>query len=702
MGSISSQIQLIDRMSGPLYNITSALSQVVDGMHDVDIATNRGFDGDTFDDARRSIDLANMELAEMANGINRATAEQEQLNAQVNNGTSAMGGLVGKVIALTTAIGVGFFAKQITGFMYEAASSLEATEAKFNTVFAGMTNEAQSFIDEFQELTPATESATRSMASGIQDLLVPMGFVRSEATALTGETMHLVGALTNFNSATKSADDVAAAFQSALTGEYQSLKALGIQVNDTIVKQEAVAIGLATTTDNVSAAAKAEALLSLAYKQSGDALAAYNEESLDTATRMGILRSSVTDTFAEAGQSLLPKINDFLILIQSNMGNIESVIYGLSSALGVVIGVASWLFEIVMGIGNFTTDNWGIIEPIILGIAAALGIYTGALIVQNGVMLAHNILQGITAANTAIQTAFNGAWSISTFTQTVAQQGLNAALLACPITWIVMGIIAIITIIYVAVGATNKFANTSISATGLIAGAFMVMVAYIQNKFILLWNVTADYINFFANVWNSPIDSVKILFLDLSLTVIDYVANMASAIENIINKIPGIEVDITSGLDSFRNKVEDMSLNVKSKAEWVEVASKMEYVDYTDSFNKGYDFGVGIVDKVDNIVSGGMFDSGMNNTSSIASGIDDIASNTADTADKLTTSESDLKYIRDLAERDTINRFTTAEIKITMNNNNNINKDLDIDGVVDRLTSEVNEAMSRTAEGVYA
>ena len=89
--------------------------------------------------------------------------------------------------------------------------------------------------------------------------------------------MHLIGALTNFNSATKSAEDVSGAFQSSLSGEYDSLKGLGIQVNETIVKQQAVAMGLASSTDAVSNAAKAQAVLELAYQQSGDALAAYNE-----------------------------------------------------------------------------------------------------------------------------------------------------------------------------------------------------------------------------------------------------------------------------------------------------------------------------------------------------------------------------------------------------------------------------------------
>ena len=75
-----------------------------------------------------------------------------------------------------------------------AAAQLEATEAKYSTVFKGMTDISNNFIQEFQKLTPATTAEARSMASGIQDLLVPMGFMREEATNMTGRMMHLIGA----------------------------------------------------------------------------------------------------------------------------------------------------------------------------------------------------------------------------------------------------------------------------------------------------------------------------------------------------------------------------------------------------------------------------------------------------------------------------------------------------------------------------
>jgi hypothetical protein len=196
--------------------------------------------------------------------------------------------------------------------MTKAAMDLEATEAKYNTVFKGMTKQADEFIKEFQKLTPATTAAARSMASGIQDLLVPMGFARGAATKITGEFMHVAGALTNFNSATHSAEDVVSALQSAITGQYRSLKALGVQLDATTILEKAMAKGLIKSKDEMNNVIGTQVLLSEVYKQSGDALAAYNEESLDAKTRLGLLKAQAIDVAASFGTLLLPYINKLI------------------------------------------------------------------------------------------------------------------------------------------------------------------------------------------------------------------------------------------------------------------------------------------------------------------------------------------------------------------------------------------------------
>lgn len=64
-------------------------------------------------------------------------------------------------------------------------------------------------------------------------------------------------------------------------------------------------------------------------------------------------------------------------------------------------------------------------------------------------------------------------------------------------------------------------------------------------------------------------------------------------------------------------------------------------------------------------------------------------------------SDADMKKIRELAEREVINQFTTAELHIEFTANNKIESDLDLDGVVSYLEDQVAERLEMVAEGVY-
>ena len=72
-------------------------------------------------------------------------------------------------------------------------------------------------------------------------------------------------------------------------------------------------------------------------------------------------------------------------------------------------------------------------------------------------------------------------------------------------------------------------------------------------------------------------------------------------------------------------------------------------------------------------------------------------------AKSLDVSNEQLQYLRDIAERDAINRFTTAEVKIDMTGmNNRIEGSADLDGVISQLTDGFAEALVTEAEGVHA
>ena len=282
--------------------------------------------------------------------------------------------------------------------------------------------------------------------------------------------------------------------------------------------------------------------------------------------------------------------------------------------------------------------------------------------------------------------------------------------MACPLTWIVAAIIIVIAAIYLIVAAINKTQHTAYSATGVVAGIFATLGAHIINTFVVpAWNGFATLANFFGNVFNNPVAAVEVMFYDLCLTVLGYISNLASAIQTLLNKIPGVEVDITSGLDGFYSKLEEAQQAVKDKSGWVEQVGKMDYVDYQTAYNKGYDFGQGVENKVSDFF-GGIKDLGNSGdtgalgsygaASDMAANVANIAGDTSSISDSLDVSEEDLKYLRDIAEQEAINRFTTAEIKVDMSGmSNTVHNTNDLDGIVDGLTTRVLEAMEIVRDG---
>ena len=206
--------------------------------------------------------------------------------------------------------------------------------------------------------------------------------------------------------------------------------------------------------------------------------------------------------------------------------------------------MATVVLDLLINGASWVVDNWSWLSPVIYGVAAALGVYYGAQLAANTVGLISKGVHIAMAGAKMIQLAATGALTAATAAETAQQYGLNAALYACPLVWIIILIIALVALFYAAVAAVNKFAGTSVSATGIICGAFMAALAFIGNIFIALWNVAAEVFvliynlvatvaNFIGNVFNDPVGAVCRLFFDLADTVLGVLQALASAIDAI-------------------------------------------------------------------------------------------------------------------------------------------------------------------------
>jgi tape measure domain-containing protein len=426
--------------------------------------------------------------------------------------------------------------------------------------------------------------------------------------------------------------------------------------------------------------------------------------------------TSFQNTALMAFQPVLQRMNEI-----ANSEAFQRFVNNAIEGLSLVASVALEIFDLLVGVAGAVADNWSWLSPIIYGVAGALAVYYGWLLLTKGAEMAMAAVHGIVAVAKGIMAAATMLVTGATWAETTAQYGLNAAMYACPIVWIIILIIALIALFYAVVAAVNKFAGTSVSATGIICGAFMVALAFIGNIFVALWNLVVDVFvliynlvatvaNFIGNVFTDPIGAVCRLFFDLADTVLGILQALASAIDaifgsNLAGSVQGWRDSLGGWVDETFGKGDEVMAKMNADD------MKLGRFEYGAAWDAGYSFGEGIDESIANFDPSSLFDTNVpgagdyadlsNYGVGLAGDVGDIAGNTGAIKDSMDITEEDLKYLRDIAEQETINRFTTAEITIEQTNHNTISGKMDLDGVVDGLTDAVNEAVDIIAEGVH-
>lgn len=429
--------------------------------------------------------------------------------------------------------------------------------------------------------------------------------------------------------------------------------------------------------------------------------------------------TSFQNTALMAFQPVLQRMNEI-----ANSEAFQTFVNNAIEGLSMVAGIALEIFDLLVGVAGVVADNWSWLSPIIYGVAAALAVYYGWLLLTKGAEMAMAAVHGIVAVAKGIMAAATMLVTGATWAETTAQYGLNAAMYACPIVWIIILIIALIALFYAAVAAVNKFAGTSVSATGIICGAFMVALAFIGNIFVALWNLVVDVFvliynlvatvaNFIGNVFTDPIGAICRLFFDLADTVLGILQALASAIDaifgsNLAGSVQGWRDSLGGWVDDTFGKGEEVMAKMNADD------MKLGRFEYGEAWDAGYSFGEGIDQSIANFDPFSLFDTNVpgaddyanlgsygSGIGGIGSGVDDIAGNTGKIADSMDITEEDLKYLRDIAEQEAVNRFTTAEITIEQTNHNTVSGKMDLDGIVSGLTDAANEAVDKIAEGVH-
>lgn len=713
MATIKTAIALYDGVTAPLQAMHKAMNIVLNSFEAMQRASGNSVDVSSIQEAREELARAGAAFDSIEQNIRDAGNQQDRFNRKIKDGTTAADGLWSKLKGIAATVGGLAAAKKIIGISDDLAS----TRARLNLIV-----DDGGSVTELEKKIMASAQRSRSAYFDTASAIASLGSNSGAAFANTDEIIAFMEQINKqFVIGGASAQGQAAAMLQ-LTQAMAAGALRGEELNSILENAPGIARAIESYMGIAEGSIKS-------YAEQGLITAEVVKNAMFAAAdETNAKFESMPKTWAQIWTSMQNKalsiFNPILTKINqiANSEQFTKVTDGIINGLAGIATVATVILDLLINVASVVVDNWSWLSPIILGVAAALGVYYGRLLLVRGAELASAAISGTVAVAKGIMAAATMLVTGATWAQVTAQYGLNAAMYACPLVWIIILIIALVALFYAAVAAVNHFAGTSVSATGIICGAFMAALAFIGNIFVALWNLVVDVFvmiynlvgtvaNFIGNVFNDPVGAVVRLFFDLADTVLSVLQALASAIDaifgsNLAGSVQGWRDSLGGWVDSTFGKGEEVMEKLNADD------LKLDRFEYGAAFDMGYEFGQGVEDTV-----GGLFDFSAMDSLGAADGLDafnlgntldgiygntgDTAGNTAAMSDALDIAEEDLAYMRDIAEREAINRFTTAEIKVEQQNTNYISQDTDLDGIMDAWANDFATKLDVSEEGVH-
>lgn len=705
MAEISTELAVIN-------DITTALSVIPDTVYDIVPAVQQAFDISIIQNMTKNIyqfenDIidADYRIIDMNNDLRKA---EEQTQKVAKKG-DLLSSVYKKIASAVKKIEI----KDVLNKSDEFAQTM----SQLNSINDG----SQSSSELFDMIYASAKNAHAPLMS-TADAIVTMG---NSAGNLFGNNQELIDFMNQMNKQFAIGGASATEQSSALEQLSQSM-ASGVIKGNEMNKILKAAPGIASTIEKNMGWAEgslmsyaeqgkvtSEVVKASLLNMSDETNEAFENIPLTYSQVMINLQSDATKIF----QPVLEKISS---VTQSEM--FGAFVSNAVTALSVVANITMSIMDAVGNVAGFIYDNWSVISPLIYGAITALGIYMLALgeykAMQtiNGVQKVISTVQEYVHAKAILANAkAYEKETIKTAEATVKQASFNTTLLASPVTWTTLTIIALVVAIAAFANWIAKTTGVAETGFGVIAGAVSVAAAVIVNiliglanfiitMFVNLANVTSNFTAGFQLLFVNPIDGIKVMFLSL----FDFIVGIVEGAASILDAIFGSS--LAEAVAGFRNGIQaeiDTTLETNGiESEIFNAADiRLAGLDYGETWNKASAWGD---EKMNKLTSGleafqynsGEYDLGLSGTTE--ADIAATADNTASLNDSVDISNENLKYLKDVAEREAINRFTTAEIKVNMNNNNNISNGMDLDGVINYLTAGVTEAMGQAAEGVHA
>ena len=716
MASITTGIQLADNFTAPLMSIINSVNIAVSAFDSMDQAMNSNVDTSSLEAARSELNQATMAAQNLNQVIQQTyepiqnnTKEQEQFNQSLHNGINdsnrladSIRGFIGAYATIQTAknvLGASDEIVQTTSRLNMMNDGLQSTQDLFNMVYVAA-NDARGSLSDMASVVARFGNNAKDAFSSSAEVVQFANLIQKQMTIAGASTQEAANAELQLSQALGSGvlrgDELNSIFEQAPN----LIQNIADYLDVPIGKIRTMAADGELSADVVKAAVFAAA----------DDINA-NFESIPMT--WGQMWTKFQNDATMAFQPVLQRLNDL-----ANTDGFQIFATNAVNDLAVVAGVTLDIFEGIGNVAGFVSDNWGTIGPIVYGVAAALAVYAAYVGIVNAVELVSNGIKIAACLASYAHAAATGTEASATAVATATQYGFNTALLACPITWIVVAIMAAVVAVIALANHFSGAGHVAQSTFGAICGGVMVVITFFKNLGLAvanialgIWDALGACANNIGVAFNNTISNVQSWWYNLLSTVLSVVAGICEA----LNKLPFVEFDysgIVNAADDYAAKSAEAANN---KDEYTSVSDAFndgmgtfQYDSYSDAYASGAAWGDGVTDKVKNtfsskatsIPSANDYANALAN-SQMATDTANTAKNTAKSASSLSASSEDLKYLRDIADREYVNKFTTAEIKVSMINQNKINSNMDLDGVAEHLRSKIEEEMNVAAEGEH-
>lgn len=692
MAEINASINLMNGMTQPLMNVINSVNNVIATLNAVN-NTKVKIDTSSLKATQTvlnntSADLLRMQR-EMENEIINNTLVQENFNNLLRSASTASDNLFKKIKRVAAA----YLGIQTV----KAGINLSDTMTQ-NTARLNLMNDGNQSTEELQKMIYQSAQSSRGNFLDVSQvvsklgILAPNAFKSNQEAILFSELM-----AKSFKIGGASQQEQSAGMyqltQALASGRLQGDEFRSIMENAPILAQaisKSLGVSIGTLREMSSEGKITSDVIKNAMFSASQEINSQFESIPMTFTDV-ITR--VKNAAIQGFQPIAKQINGIV-----NSDRVKQFVNISVVLIGKLTSVLSSSINLIAGVGAVIYDKWSLIAPIlgtvVAGITAynvALGVIAVKTAIVKGATLAYNL--ALIAQNT-----LHGINNIALIASTAAQWGLNAAMLACPLTWIVAGIMLAVGALYLGVAAFNKFAGATISATGIITGAIYGIGANIYNMVAISVNMFISFAEFLANVFTHPVIAIKRLFINMGLSIINIIKSTMSIVDKIIDT-------------GISDKLSDIESNLKVKLETTTVegyrdfktatGGRLDYMKLKDTgevVTKGYTTGENLSNSLSLTSNLGLNSGMMDQTNSY---LNQISGNTAKTNTSLDLTKEELKYMRDLAEQEVINRYTTASMKVEVSNNNNISNALDIDDVAQMFTNKLVESAATVAEGNY-